>query len=267
MNFRNKFTLIFLSLLCLISAGCSPQATALPHVKLTKSVICENFTAANCNLTSCKLLPEDFTYFDSRIFTFDDIANRTLVSTVSSGDLIAKQLRSVENASEVSKIIVIGYVNSIRYADHVSTFMPAYTIYDFEITDVLRGDFGKGDMISIIEYGGYMRGEAYDKTLKGLGWFTENDVIEVLPFYHVPTLDVGSEVVMFLNRSDVLRGTYRSVAAHMGRYLIDENNNVFRYTKNSDIWVYGTLDELIDAVENTPFDSEKYYKFKYYEFK
>ena len=51
---------------------------------------------------------------------------------------------------------------------------------------------------------------------------------------------------------------FEFVGGFTGVYSISSDNNVSRHMQDTDPWTYGSLDELISAVKENPFNQTKY---------
>lgn len=172
---------------------------------------------------------------------------------------------------QIAPIILQGEILQVHYSD--SDGRPS-TIYDFCINSVLRGNFNQNDIISIEEFGGYIRGNIFAE-LYGDSKFpeplTEDDLIHYCMIGNAPEPQVGDEYVLFLAESDIIEGAYSIFGVFTGKFFVD-GNNLYRYepegenlystnsdsiaTHSADSSQQNQLSELIDAVENAPFDSD-----------
>lgn len=204
---------------------------------------------------------ENFSVYEDtdRFFTYDEISHRPILYTRFSGNVRSFVYRSVEDISIYAPTVVIGEVLDVYYTDEgIDVSYPAYTIYDFSITEVLRGDFVSGDIISISEYGGYMRGEQYYEFMGMPGSPNEDHIVEVQRHGNDPQLEVGQKCVMFLHESPYFEGTWLNTGDWFGVYYINDDNTVSRYTGEDNYWNYGSLEELKEDVANHPFDKQLY---------
>ena len=202
-------------------------------------------------------------------FYYEDIADREVYTTVPS-DLSRAPTRynRVTSLSESSPVIVHGEIIDVRYIDNNnSTFLNlAYTIYDIEITECIHGEYEVGDIVSVFEYGGYIRAETYnggygqnydfgDTVLKPK--LEENEIVVVMPFADAPTLEIGDECVMFLSENQNIYHydhSWKITGAFTGRFVVDDNGMVSRWSEEGTWEEWGTLDELLEIARNTSFN-------------
>lgn len=205
--------------------------------------------------------PKSFSVNDGSInwFYYEDVSNRKLLyeDTVFSSSLTPYVYRTPEDASIYSPIIVIGEVTDIYYTDILDVFPPAATILDFKISSSLRGEFVKDDILSVVEYGGYIRTE-YDKTTKSEYSIGTSDLIKVRRRANAPEPSIGDKYVLFLQPSNIITGAYDVTGEWMGMYKITSDGMVSRFLNDNTFWTFGTLEELINVVINTPFDEVQY---------
>lgn len=207
--------------------------------------------------------PNDFTIDHSGdgFFYYGDIAERSIQSVQPNGynAALLTTYRSVKDISPCSPIVVIGKIVDVYYLDRINVYEPSFTLYDFEITEVLQGDFVAGDRVTVSQYGGYIRGESYVESQHGNpNYHDDSNVVVVEHYGSAPELDLSGEYVMFLDTSEFVDKTYASVGEWTGIYKINDDNTVSRFNKNDEFWTYGTLDELKTDVANNPFDTEAY---------
>ncbi len=203
-------------------------------------------------------------------FSLSDLSDRTLEKTLPSERKLpaAFYYPSPKGLSQVSPVIVIGEIQDVYYQDTWSSAYSAYptatavTFYDVKITQVLRGDYVVGDIITIADDGGYMRGEVYTEIgLNYPKWINSSHYVQYEHYGSAPTLEAGSSHVFFLQEHRFINTTYgifEFVGGFTGVYSISPDNNVYRHMQGSDPWTYGTLDELISAVAENPFNQTKY---------
>lgn len=203
-------------------------------------------------------------------FSYDDIKDREVSGEFLGYSPYTDPLRAVADASNCSRIIVVGKVTSKYYGEKyrdVDKSLGAFTLYDFEITESLRGDFVTGDKITIAQYGGYLRGESVmDNTVASAMYAeaecNENTVIRICHESNSPEFEIGDSYVMFLEDGAAVFSTMELVGDWMGAYKVNDDNTVSRYKGNDEFWTYGTLDELKKDVEEHPFDRVRYYESK-----
>jgi hypothetical protein len=156
--------------------------------------------------------------------------------------------------SEDAKDIVVGEVLATYYTDVDAGGM---IFYDFKLSEVLRGDLGAGDTITVVSYGGYIRGSVYvqvhgDKEFDQP--LTEDDLI--LSSSGVPLPIVGDRYVLFMLGCDNSRyaaGAYGVCGDFMGRYFLD-GESVKRYAPVDAPYFYTKNGERFDASNPIPND-------------
>ena len=204
-------------------------------------------------------------------FRYEDVADKTVIATVERTESAAKQYESVTEMSKVSPVIVAGEIIDIRYVDSnpgAGGLNWAYTIYDIKISDIAHGDYSVGDIISVFEYGGYIRSGEYNMGFQtyDLGGtqplkMEENEVIFAQHHAGAPTSKVGDKCVMFLhalNGQDYAH-KWKNTGAWTGKFIVGEDGNVTRWSKDKqEFEVWGTYDELMDIARNTAFDEALY---------
>lgn len=142
--------------------------------------------------------------------------------------------------SEDAKDIVVGEVLATYYTD-VDANPIIY--YDFKISEVLRGDLGVEDTITVGHFGGYTRGSAKDDLILDSG-------------SGVPFPAVGDQYVLFMQGSDYWQfptGVYALCGGFMGRYFVD-GESVKRYTPYDSPYFYIKNGEYFDANNPIPND-------------
>lgn len=171
--------------------------------------------------------------------------------------------------SEVSPIIVIGSVSDVNYTD---TNARPTTIYDFKIDQCLRGEFSPNDIISVEEYGGYVRGNVYAEVFGNAKFekpLTDEDIIIFGYRGGAPAPEIGDEYILFLAESDIIEGAYSLLGSYMGKYVIAQNNTVSRHDPDNTLTEGGLIssetvtsplkvDDIINSVEETAFNSQLY---------
>ncbi|MCF0121379.1 MAG: hypothetical protein HUJ65_07050 [Oscillospiraceae bacterium] len=190
-----------------------------------------------------------------------DIAGKNIYSFGAGTVDFVKIFRCAEDLCEVAKTVVIGEVLEVFYSDKNAVAM---TCYDFKISDSLRGDLGVNDIITVVENGGYIRGDVYDSIYGSVHFektLTADDLI-ASSFCGTPMPEVGDKYILFLGDTRYMEGTYSPYGAFMGKYYID-GESVYRATPPSEPWYYipqgeskdhdqKTVSEVIEAVEKTP---------------
>ena len=204
--------------------------------------------------------PKSFSVNDGSInwFYYEDVSNRKLLyeDTVFSSNLATYVYRTPEDASIYSPTIVIGEIVDIYYTDTLDVFPPAATILDIKISTSLRGDLIEDDIISVIEYGGYIRAE-YDKTAKP-EYIGTSELIKVQRRANTPEPNIGDNYVLFLRPCHLINGAYFITGEWMGKYILTNDGTVSRFISENNYWTFGTLEELINVVINSPFDEVQY---------
>ena len=296
MKSKIKLILLFLLLFSLF-LGCSRTPTNIvplqPNDSSPNDIIVSDLPS-NIPATGTEILePDDNTIskparepFDFSLdrttgeyFSLSDLSDRTLEKTISSNLRLsaAFNYRTPEALSPVSPVVVIGEVQDVYYRDtwawyfeEGDIYVPtatAVTFYDVQITQVLRGDYVIGDVITIADDGGYMRGEVYTEIgLNYPEWINSSHYVQYEHYGSAQTLEAGSSYVFFLQEHrfytpesyDIASTPFEFVGGFTGVYSISADNNVSRHMQNSAPWTYGTLDELISAVAKNPFDQTKY---------
>ena len=205
-------------------------------------------------------------------FRYEDVADKTVIATYDGTDRAPSQYNSVTDMSEASPVIVAGEIIDIRYIEDLpgTTWLnPAYTIYDIKITETAHGDYKVGDIISVFEYGGYIRSAEYNRggnvyefdsgvlPLK----MEENEVAFVNHHAFAPTSEIGDKCVMFLTYRDGIGNNHEwsNTGAWSGKFIVDEEGNVSRWSEDKqEFEVWGTYDELMDIAKNTAYDESTY---------
>ncbi|MDR3277804.1 MAG: hypothetical protein LBT12_03435 [Oscillospiraceae bacterium] len=187
-----------------------------------------------------------------------DISGKAVISETVAEPDFSRIYRNAAELSQVAEYIVSGEVLDVYYTD-IDARPQIY--YDFKITDVHRGDFNIDDIITIGEYGGYVRGSVFAEVY-GADKFdeplTDDDLIHY-SFYTAPEPAVGEEYMLFMAASDILSDTYSLYGGFMGKYTISADA-VTRYTPENQPYFYAidsvsddqeTLADVITAVEST----------------
>ncbi|MCQ2452371.1 MAG: hypothetical protein MJ075_04460 [Oscillospiraceae bacterium] len=170
--------------------------------------------------------------------------------------------------SEISPVIVIGTVVDIRYSDKEAR---PTILEDVEINTILRGGLCEGDVITVEEFGGYIRLSTYVEKYgneKIPFNYDDNDQIEYGLIGGAPKPNIGDEYVFFLTESDIFPGAYNIVGTFMGKYMVNDGT-VERFCPSGEmLYTYGTqvtgckkddtLSKLIEVVEATPFNEALY---------
>lgn len=294
---KSKIKFILLLLLFSLFLGCSRAPTNIVPSQPSDSSpndITSSDLPSDTSATATKISePDDNTIseparepFDFSLdrttgeyFSLSDLSDRTLEKTISSNRKLsaAFNYRTPEALSPVSPVVVIGDIQDVYYRDtwgwyfeEDDIYFPtatAVTFYDVKITQVLRGDYVVGDVITIADDGGYMRGEVYTEIgLNYPEWINSSHCVQYEHYGSAPTLESGSSHVFFLQEHrfytpksyNIASTPFEFVGGFTGVYSISADNNVFRHMQNNDPWTYGTLDELISAVSENPFNQTKY---------
>ncbi len=228
--------------------------------------------------------PMDFTVDNTGedFFRYEDIEGRTMTMykdyTNASGSEYS--FRSPAAASECAQIVVIGEIVDKYYVDgnSVNDVEGACVVYNLKISQSLRGEYITGDMISVVCYGGYYRWylqspQRYEAALAGNPKYAGmGEVGIVIGYGGIPEMKIGEKYVMFLHgdeRAAYIDGARMIVGGNTGVYRINDDNTVSRYVDAETIWEYGTLEELIQEVEENPFNEDRYHDmyldFSYYD--
>ena len=138
-------------------------------------------------------------------------------------------------------------------------------IYDIKISECIHGEYKTDDIISVFEYGGYIRSAEYNRGFNLYEFddgmqplkMEENEVVFAYHHAGAPTSEIGDECVMFLH--DVQGQSYmhkwKNTGAWTGKFIIDDDGNVSRWSKDKQGFEeWGTLDELLEIARNTSFD-------------
>ena len=173
--------------------------------------------------------------------------------------------RSIRDISVTSPTVIAGKVLSVSYTDSVKDgyYYEPYTIYEVEIIECIRGEFTRGTIVSVAEYGGYLRAEAYNHNLSqkynDKERYNEGQVIDWGYMGGIPPLEAEDEVLLFLRQSDIDPDALEIIGSWMGTYHI-EDGNVWRYIDPDKIFTFGTYEEAKAEMEKYPFDAEVYKK-------
>ncbi len=205
-------------------------------------------------------------------FRYEDVADKTVIATCDATKYAAPTYSSVTEMSKMSPVIVVGEIIDIRYVDSnpgAGGFNYAYTIYDMKISECIHGDYKTDDIISVFEYGGYIRSGEYNR-----GYVEYEFHDGVLPLkmeedemafaYHhanAPTSEIGDMCVMFLHHfgGRASEHLWKNTGAWTGKFIIDDEGNVSRWSKDEQSFVlWGTLEELLDIARNTDFNESLY---------
>lgn len=167
--------------------------------------------------------------------------------------------------SEVSPIVVIATAIDIKYVDDNAN---AITLVDVEIEKCIRGNLVPGDIISIEEYGGYVRGDVYDKVYgdsKLERPLTADDILVYEYFGGAPAPQIGDKYILFIGHDAIVEGAYCCIGLFMGKYIID-GDTVYRYFPENEPFFYDseipekTIDDVLQQVENTPFNGDLFFE-------
>jgi len=205
-------------------------------------------------------------------FRYEDVADKTVIATCDATKYAAPTYSSVTEMSKVSPVIVVGEIIDIRYVDSdpgAGGFNYAYTIYDMKISECIHGDYKADDIISVFEYGGYIRSGEYNR---GVADFEFHDGVQPLKMeedevafaYHhanAPTSEIGDRCVMFLHHfgGRASEHLWKNTGAWTGKFIIDDEGNVSRWSKDEQSFVvWGTLEELLEIARNTDFNESLY---------
>ena len=187
---------------------------------------------------------QDFTIDNSEI-SFIDI-NKDIAGILASGAAdFLYTYSTAQELSEIAPVVVMGVVKEISYSDDNAR---ATTLYDFHITEVFRGDLVVNDIISVEEYGGYVRGDIYAERF-GDGRFEKPLTSDNLIYFEYvegsPAPEIGDEYILFLAESDIIDGAYSIIGTHMGKYYIEETK-ANRFNPYADLPVKHVEPEELD---------------------
>ena len=292
-----KVKIVFISIVIILSLsiGCSRAPTNIvpsqPSASSPNDIIVSDLPSDIPTIATKISEPDDNTISEpardpadfsldrttGEYFSLSDLSNRTLEKTLSSGRRLSAAFyyRNPDALSPVSPVVVIGEIQEVYYRD-TWHYLPlndpngsafACTFYNVKITQVLRGDYVVDDIITIADDGGYMRGEVYTEIgLNYPKWLNSSHYVQQEHYGSAPTLESGSSHVFFLQEHrfytpktyDIASTPFEFVGGFTGVYSISPDNNVYRHMQDSDPWTYGTLDELISAVAENPFNQAKY---------
>ena len=201
-------------------------------------------------------------------FYYEDVADKEVYTTVPS-DLSRAPTRynRVTSLSEISPVIVYGEIIDVRYVDanNSGVLNMAYTVYDIKIAECVHGEYEVGDIISVFEYGGYIRSETYNGGYHTYDFgevalkpkLDDNEIVVIKPFADAPALEIGDECVMFLSKNPLIHHyghSWKITGAFTGRVVVDDNGMVSRWSEDG-VWEeWGTLDELLEIARNTHFN-------------
>ena len=205
-------------------------------------------------------------------FRYEDVADKTVIATYDGTERAPSQYQSVTELSKASPVIVAGEIIDIRYIEDLpgTTWLnPAYTIYDIKITETVHGDYKVGDIISVFEYGGYIRSAEYNRGGYSYEFddgvlpliMKENEVAFVNHHAFAPTSEIGDICVMFLTYRDGIANDHEwsNTGAWSGKFIVDEEGNVSRWSEDLQKFeVWGTYDELMKIAKNTAYDENTY---------
>lgn len=157
--------------------------------------------------------------------------------------------------SEDAKDIVVGEVLAIYCTDVDAQGM---IFYDFKLSEVLRGDLGVGDTITVASYGGYIRQSVFVQVYgheKFNRPLTEDGLI-VDSGSGVPFPAVGDQYVLFMEGHDNSQfppGVYGVCGGFMGRYYLD-GESVKRHVPDDSPYFYIKNGERYDPNDPIPND-------------
>jgi hypothetical protein len=126
---------------------------------------------------------------------------------------------------------------------------------------VLRGEFKEKDIITVSQFGGYVRGDVFEEVYGDEKFdrrLTSSDLIHY-SLNNAPEPVAGDTYVLFLADDELLKGGYAVYGEFMGKYLVTENG-LSRHIPESDPNIYGidnqkvqeTLEDVYSAVETVP---------------
>ena len=147
-------------------------------------------------------------------------------------------------------------MSNVRYTDDNAN---PITYYDFAVDEAWKGDFVKGDIITVGQAGGYIRGDVFvavngHKDFEDNVSLTENDFVKENPD-GTPFPTEGEQRILFIRHG--AEGLYYAISGFMGVYFID-GVNVSRYLPPVDAGLYSgfsytpdpdTIDGLRDFVK------------------
>jgi hypothetical protein len=135
---------------------------------------------------------------------------------------MVRYYKSLAELVPSSELIVEGEVTDSNVIVHYGT---PFTISDFKIKNVLKGNKQADDGIKVIETGGiYICHDADPKMKNMVGKQLEER------FAGIPALKVGEKLYLFLKKfqGPQIKGEcYISVGEYQSKYRIDKNNKVY----------------------------------------
>lgn len=150
----------------------------------------------------------------------------------------AKSCATISNAYQNSTHIVLCTVKSVAFT--VKNGFP-YTKMDVSITDSLKGDLKVGDLITIVQMGGYMTLQDEVDAFHDEAHFPDvpadkrKDTIIEEKTTTEPYPKAGESYVLFFNSSTLFSGAYTSVNDYEGRYKLGDGGYYSRYVSDGEI--------------------------------
>jgi len=252
-----KYFSIMIILLTLLSACTS---TAEPASETPSPI--ESISPPTAETTEHSEVPVpdgiDRTADLSGYFPFTPDLDEAEIITLSPNIDLQPILLNSEQLCEGGEHIVIGKVTETYYVD-VAGLDRVY--YDFQLEEVLKGDLGAGDTITVVRSGGYVRGNVFAE-LNGfvpLQYFDNTQQLTLTNKhllrwdYGIQTLVPGERYALFLVPKVYLDGVYGESSGMSGIYRIDGEAVNYLFSEfldnSSDLLSITTLSELRTTVE------------------
>lgn len=165
-----------------------------------------------------------------------DINGMSVAVTGSSSADFLKTYPDAASLCADADVIIVGTVQNVKYTD---TNAEARIYYDFLVGESWEGEMGNGDIVTIVQSGGYVRGDVFRQVHgdKGDQRLTKNDLIKETAF-GAPFPQQGDKYVLFLR--EMFDGTYSPLNNYMGKYTIS-GKTVERYEPDTESYISNSI--------------------------
>lgn len=194
-----------------------------------------------------------------------NVSQDDVISSAVGQSDFGKTFADAAELSAVAEYVVLGEVLNVQYTDDGG--IPRIH-YDFKLNEVLRGNFKEKDIITVSQFGGYVRGDVFAKVYGDEKFdrrLTSSDLIHY-SLNDAPEPMVGDTYVLFLADDELLKGGFAVYGEFMGKYIVTKNG-LNRYVLESNPHIYSfdnqqkqeTMEDVYSAVETVPLqdDSKK----------
>lgn len=179
---------------------------------------------------------------DAGRFSLDGFTVRQEIQTGSRAD--REICDDVAQLYERSPDIVYGTVETLGYWDETGV---GFTLHDFVVEKVYKGDLKPGDKISVLASGGYcrlsklleLRGERADSA------YTEEEIRTTVyrsTDVGEPLVEQGGSYVLFLGEitdpPPFPKGAYCEICGFQGRFYYKDEDTLIRFTPENEPWFY-----------------------------